>query len=116
MIGLENFDQKRLQARALHRKCYGKDMESSRMSGRSTALALEYIAKCMRQPNVPHEVADHWHKVGMTRRDHIHLMHTIQNIVHDLGLEGFLFNKEKMSMMCRYHTWSIDGEAKIAKF
>ena len=58
-----------------------------RCTGRSTALALEYIARAMRQPRKWHTITDHHPSFFAATC----LRNIMQDMVAKLGLKGFVF-------------------------
>lgn len=64
-----------------------------RRTGRTTALALQYIAKAIQEPRKWHEPKDH-HDSLMMRE---HLTALCRDMVNKLGLEGFVFRKGAMT-------------------
>ena len=74
-----------------HRVAYGRDMgmafEEVRCSGRSTAIALEAVAKAIRNPQEWILVLDHYH--GATDIVHVNLAKRAMDIADKLYLVHF---------------------------
>jgi len=65
-----------------------------RRTGRTTALMLELIAKCIREPNVWHPVVDH-HDAHIAR---IEAFECAKMLVNNLNFQGFQFQRSTLSV------------------
>lgn len=76
----------------------GQDI-SGRMTGYSTAIALETIAKAMKNAGSDIRIEDRpTTSIQMER----HLMQYIMERIEQMQLEGFTFNKEKRTIRYNY--------------
>lgn len=66
----------------------GRYFPQERRTGRTTVLALQYIAQAMQQPHEPVYVKDHYVSENANRC----LIHTMQDMVDKLGLDFFVFS------------------------
>lgn len=68
---------------------YGGGHPQERRTGRSTALALKYIAEAIENPRQPVQIRDH-HDVLRAHRD---LFERVREMVRQLGLEHMVFRE-----------------------
>jgi len=78
-----------------YKNATGLDLKKEkRRTGTSTAIALETIAKSIRNPNEEIRIIDHF----PTRQADKHLMKTIYYMIESLNLVGFEFNKTELTI------------------
>lgn len=73
--------------------CTG-EYPGDRATGRTEALALEWVARAIREPRKWHYPQDH-HR---TQLAHDILSHRCREIVQQLGLRGFTFRRDSMTL------------------
>lgn len=77
-----------------------------RRTGRSTGLALKYIADAYNRPGFTFPIADHLQS-GKNHVANRLLMNTINKMIFDLKLSGFIFDTMKNTMeyraLCNCH-------------
>jgi hypothetical protein len=72
----------------------GKMPDLQRCTGRTTVLALDYIKKSLEKPYSEWHVQDHSPAHGAD----LHLLCEIKDKVMALGLKGFYFNFQRMTV------------------
>lgn len=77
----------------------GRMPDLSRGTGRTTVLALEYIKKSLEKPYSEWHVQDHSTAVAAD----LHLLCLIQDMTKSLGLKGFTFNFQRLSVSYGEH-------------
>lgn len=70
-----------------------KEMIMTRCRGTTTAIAFRMIGEAMLCPNQPIQIIDHYRSHEADR----YLMETIKDIIYKLELEGFKFDKTRMT-------------------
>lgn len=80
-----------LIAQMLSTGCYP---EAERCTGRTTALALEYIVKAIRNPHEAIHVRDHYN----TTMSHASLVKLVHDMTLKLGLEHFKCNPSSLTV------------------
>lgn len=68
-------------------------LPGNRCTGRTTALAFALIAKAMREPRKWHVTVDHHGSLDSDR----YLKDTIETIVSNTGLQGFVFREREVT-------------------
>lgn len=71
-----------------------------RRTGRSTALALQYIADSYNRPRFTYIIKDHLQH-GENHVANRNLLNQINEMVNNLGLNGFVFNRPKNTLEYR---------------
>lgn len=72
----------------------GRYPDTERMTGRTTLLALQFIAEALSKPHEVIEVRDH----HPTTNSHTMLVKLIHDMTTKLGLKGFLCNPSRLTI------------------
>ena len=86
-----------------HRNAAGSDINERRRSGRTTQMALAFIAVAMSKPNQPVKVTDH-HDPESPRSKRI-MLDACREVVGKLGLQFIDFSSLDYTVTCNLLEW-----------
>ena len=93
--------------RAAHARDFGYAFDESRCSGRSTAIALEAVAKAIRNPQQWVAVVDHYERARPI--DHVNLA---KQVMHIAGVLNLMYFERQHNMIRSCHMTSNQLELK----